>query len=97
MTVPFRPDGRPRATGPLMAAIGCISSTSPRGAPMMIANTGLGYRVWIVDGLTSRSTPGIVSGPPPIPRGSDPDIDGTIQAMILGDFCQQPIPYPYGD
>jgi hypothetical protein len=63
---------------------------------MMIANTGLGYRVWLKDGLESRSSPGIVACPPPIPRGSDPDIDGTVQAMILGDFCQQPVPYPYG-
>jgi len=96
MTVPMRVDGRPRATGAYMAAIGCISSVSPRGAPMLIANTGLGYRVWLPDGLTSRSAPGLVSGPPPIPRGSDPDIDGTVQAMVLGDCRQQPIPYPYG-
>jgi len=67
-----------------MAAIGCVSSVSPRGAPMLIANTSLGYRAWIKDGLGSRSTPGCVTLPPPTPRGSYVNIDGQVRAFVLG-------------
>jgi hypothetical protein len=51
------PDGRPRASAAMLAAMGCISSVTPTAGtrPMLIANTGLNYRVWLRDGLESRT------------------------------------------
>jgi hypothetical protein len=77
-------DPRPRAASAMMGLMGCISSTSPRGAPILIANTGLGYRVWLKDGLEGRTPSGTVFCPPATGLTSRPDIDSTIHAYMGG-------------
>jgi hypothetical protein len=51
---------------------------------MLIANTSLGYRSWLRDGLGSRSTPACITLPPPTPRASYVNIDGQVRAFVLG-------------
>lgn len=79
-------DNRPRATSAMMAAMGCISSTTPTAGlrPMLIANTSLAYRVWLKDGLESR-TVGAAVRPnlAPILRASMP-VDGSVRAFLGG-------------
>jgi hypothetical protein len=57
MRAPIGANGRPRASAAMLAAMGCISSVTPTAGarPMLIANTGLNYRVWLRDGLESRT------------------------------------------
>lgn len=86
MTVPVRGDPRPRATAALLAAMGCISSSTPTAGvrPMLIANTGLNYRVWLKDGLESRTFGARVQpGLPVVPIASYPQ-DGIVRAPVLG-------------
>lgn len=79
--------GRPKATAAMLAAMGCISSTTVAagpGRPMLIASTGLNYRVWLRDGLESR-TLGARVWPElqPILRASMP-ADGSVRAFMGG-------------
>lgn len=83
----MRLDNRPRATAAMLAAMGCISSSTVGagpGRPMLIANTSLAYRVWLRDGLESR-TLGVAVRPnlEPILRASMP-VDGTVRAFCGG-------------
>ena len=86
MTTPTRVDGRPRATAAMLAAMGCVSSSTPTAGvrPMLIASTGLNYRVWLRDGLESRTFGAAVRPSlPVVPIASSP-CDGTIRAPVLG-------------
>lgn len=88
MTAPMRVNGRPRATAAMLAAMGCISSTTVTGGgarPMLIANTGLNYRVWLKDGLESRTLGVGVLLPPPTIVASCPR-ESNVRAFLGGDF-----------
>jgi hypothetical protein len=78
--------GRPKATAAMLAVMGCISSSTPTAGtrPMLIANTGLNYRVWLRDGLESR-TFGACARPglPIVPVASCPQ-ESVVRATILG-------------
>jgi len=69
----------------MLAAMGCVSSSTPTAGvrPMLIASTGLNYRVWIRDGLESRTFGARVQAPPVVSIASYPQ-DGVIRAPILG-------------
>lgn len=78
--------GRPKATAAMLSVMGCISSTTPTAGtrPMLIANTGLNYRVWLRDGLESRTFGAAVRPDlPPILRASMPP-DGSVRAFLGG-------------
>lgn len=88
MTVPARVDPRPRATAAMLAAMGCISSTTPTAGtrPMLIANTGLNYRVWLKDGLESRTLgSGVKPGLPIVGLASCPR-ESNVRAYMGGDY-----------
>lgn len=88
MTTPARLDPRPRATAPMLAAMGCISSVTPTAGtrPMLIANTGLNYRVWLKDGLESRTIgAGVRGGLPIVPLASCPR-ESNVRAYLGGDY-----------
>lgn len=82
----MRVDNRPRATAAMLAAMGCISSSTPTAGvrPMLIANTSLAYRVWLRDGLESRTIGARVwPNLAPILRASMP-ADGSVRAFLGG-------------
>jgi hypothetical protein len=85
MSVPARLDPRARATPAMLAAMGAISSTTPTAGtrPMFIVNTSLSYRVWLKDGLESRSSSPTIGSQLALLSASNPR-DGTMRAMILG-------------
>lgn len=89
MTAPARLQGRPRATAAMLAAMGCISSTTVMGGggarPMLIANTGLNYRVWLKDGLESR-TFGVSVCLPPLTIVASCPRESNVRAFLGGDF-----------
>jgi hypothetical protein len=87
VTVPARVDPRPRATAAMLAAMGCVSSSNPEGTrPMLIANTGLNYRVWIKDGLESRTLgSGVKAGLPIVGLASCPR-ESSVRAYQGGDY-----------
>lgn len=70
----------------MMAAMGAISSTTPTAGsrPMMIVNTGLAYRVWLKDGLESRTPTPTVFLPQIQWVASEPK-ESHMGAMINGD------------
>lgn len=86
MTVPPRLTARPRATSAMMAAMGAISSTTPTAGtrPMFIVNTSLAYRVWLKDGLESRTSCPTVFLPAMQTVASEPK-ESSVRAMIHGD------------
>ena len=86
MTVPLRLTARPRATSAMMAAMGALSSTTPTAGtrPMLIVNTSLAYRVWLKDGLESRTSPPAVLLPPTQTVASEPK-ESRLRALIYGD------------
>jgi hypothetical protein len=72
----------------MLAAMGCISSVTPMGGtrPILIANTGLNYRVWIKDGLESRTAgAGIKAGLPIVGLASCPR-ESSVRAYMGGDY-----------
>ena len=72
----------------MLAAMGCISSTTPTAGvrPMLIANTGLNYRVWIKDGLESRTLgSGVKAGLPIVGLASCPR-ESSVRAYQGGDY-----------
>jgi hypothetical protein len=78
--------GRPKATAAMLSVMGCISSHTPTAGvrPMMIANTGLNYRVWLRDGLESRTSgAGVRPGLPLVPVASCPR-EGQVRAFLGG-------------
>jgi hypothetical protein len=78
--------GRPKATAAMLSVMGCISSSTPTAGtrPMLIANTGLNYRVWLRDGLESRTLGACVRPELPIvPRASFPQL-GVVRAFQGG-------------
>jgi len=77
---------RPRATSAMMAAMGAISSTTPTAGtrPMLIVNTSLAYRVWLKDGLESRTPAPNVELPALQTVASEPK-ESRVRAMIYGD------------
>lgn len=86
MTVPPRLTARPRATPAMMAAMGAISSTTPTAGsrPMMIVTTSLAYRVWLKDGLESRTPTPTIFLPQIQTVASEPK-ESCVRAMIHGD------------
>jgi hypothetical protein len=79
-------DPRPKATSAMMAAMGAISSTTPTAGtrPMLIVNTSLAYRVWLKDGLESRTATPNVELPALQTVASEPK-ESRVRALILGD------------
>lgn len=79
--------GRPKATAAMLSVMGCISSSTVGagpGRPLLIANTGLNYRVWLRDGLESRTFGAAVRPDlPPVLRASMP-ADGSVRAFLGG-------------
>jgi len=88
VTTPARLDPRPRATPAMLAAMGCISSTTPTAGtrPMLIANTSLAYRVWIKDGLESRTAGAGVRGGLPIVGVATCPRESLVRAYLGGDY-----------
>ena len=78
--------GRPKATAAMLALMGCISSSTPTAGtrPMLIANTSLAYRVWLRDGLESRTSGAAVQPMLPIvPIASCPR-ESNVRAFLGG-------------
>lgn len=69
----------------MLAAMGAISSSTPTAGvrPMLIVSTGLNYRVWLKDGLESRTLGAGLVLPPVVPCASYPQ-DGMVRAPVLG-------------
>jgi hypothetical protein len=81
--------GRPKATAAMMAAMGCLSSSTPPNVgsprPMLIANTSLAYRVWLRDGLESR-TLGVGPRLVPLTTVASCPREALVRAWMGGDF-----------
>ncbi len=75
----------------MLAAMGCVSSsTTPTGGgtprPVLIASTGLNYRVWIRDGLESRTFGAAVQPSLPVVPAASWPCDGQVRAFLGGVF-----------
>jgi hypothetical protein len=69
----------------MLAAMGCVSSATPDGRrPMLIASTGLNYRVWLRDGLESRTLGAAVRPNLPVVPAASWPCDGQVRAFLGG-------------